>query len=123
MKVPDWKLLSICVFFFVLAYERIFIKTHSIESRLLQDPENTLFTGVSVFFRPGKFTGWNNEGVNGSHPWSSVQRMRYKHGNHVVVAKLQQDKLSICMTTGTRKNSAGFGHTDINRKERKKKRQ
>ena len=45
--------------------ERIFIKTHSIESRCDIEPENRLFAGMSVHFEPGNFTGWGSERVKG----------------------------------------------------------
>ena len=45
------KPLSLFVFFFALACKRIFIKAHSIESRL----ENILFAGISVHLSDWKF--------------------------------------------------------------------
>ena len=53
VKVRNLKPLSLCVFFFALACERIFIKMHSIESR------SVLFACASVHLSlsPGNFTG------------------------------------------------------------------
>ena len=45
-KSAKFKPVSLCVFFFALACERIFIKTHSIES--VKGPENILFVGSSL---------------------------------------------------------------------------
>ena len=43
------------VFFFALACDRIFIKTHTIESRCVIGAENRLFTGASVHLSARKF--------------------------------------------------------------------
>ena len=64
MKVQILKPLSLFVFFFTLACERIFIKTYSTESRCDIEPENRLFAGMAVHFQPGNVTGWGSEGVN-----------------------------------------------------------
>ena len=40
--------LRICVFFFALAHERIFIKSHGIESRCAVGLANVLFVSASV---------------------------------------------------------------------------
>ena len=53
------------VFFFALACERIFIKTHTIESRCDMEPETppTPVAGISVHFQPGNVTDCGSEGV------------------------------------------------------------
>ena len=48
--------------FCVLACERIFIKTHSTESRSVVGPEP--IQARPCIFQPGNFTGWGNEEVN-----------------------------------------------------------
>ena len=48
VKVPNVKPLSLVVFFFALACERIFINTHSTERSCVTGPENMLFTGACV---------------------------------------------------------------------------
>ena len=48
----------------MLACKWIFIKTHSIESRLVIGLQNILFAGVCMyFFEPRNLTGWSSEGV------------------------------------------------------------
>ena len=64
VKVRTLKPLSPFVFFFALASERIFIKTHSIESRLLQDRSICCLLAHLCIFHPGNFTSWGSEGVN-----------------------------------------------------------
>ena len=59
---------------FAQASERIFLKTHSTESRCDIEPENILFenilfenilfAGTSVHLSARKFTVWGSEGVN-----------------------------------------------------------
>ena len=63
-----WNLkpLGLFAFFFALACERIFIKTHNIESRCIIGQENTLFAGASVHLSAQKFTGWGSEGIKTS---------------------------------------------------------
>ena len=52
------------VFFFALACERIFIKTHSTEKRFVIRPENILFfEALPCIFQTGNFTRWGSEGV------------------------------------------------------------
>ena len=46
------KPLSLCVFFFALACQRIFIRTHNIQSRCVIGPENTARRCVHVSFSP-----------------------------------------------------------------------
>lgn len=55
VKLRNLKPLSLFAFFFALARERIFIKTHSIESRCVTGPENILFAGASVLLSARKF--------------------------------------------------------------------
>ena len=52
IKVQNLKFLSLFVFFFTLSLpcERIFIKTHGIESRSVIGPQNTMFAGTFVYF-------------------------------------------------------------------------
>ena len=47
--------LRICVFFFTLSRERIFIKAHGIKSRCVEGPENILFVSASVDLSARKF--------------------------------------------------------------------
>ena len=63
-KVQNLKHLSFSVFFFTLAYERIFIKTRSVESRCVIGPENILLQARPCIFQPGNFTDWGSEEVN-----------------------------------------------------------
>ena len=58
--------LSLFVFFFALACERICIKTRSIKIRCVTGPGNRLFKlqAHSCIFQPGHFTGWGSERVN-----------------------------------------------------------
>ena len=42
-------------FLFALPFERIFTKTHSVESRCVIGPENILFAGVCAHFSARKF--------------------------------------------------------------------
>ena len=58
------KSLHLSVFFFAVAGERIFIKTHSIESRLLLRQEKYCLQACAYTFQPERFTGWGSEGVN-----------------------------------------------------------
>ena len=61
---------SLFVFFFALARERIFIKTHYIESTLVIGPEHILFACVfACTFQPGNFTGWGGEWVKPDRRW------------------------------------------------------
>ena len=46
---------SLCILFAELACERIFIETHSNESRFVREPENTLLVGVYAHLSAGKF--------------------------------------------------------------------
>ena len=46
---------TVSVIFFALACERIFIETHSIESRCVMGAENILLTGSSVQLSAPKF--------------------------------------------------------------------
>ena len=55
IKERKLKSLSLFLFFFALAHERIFIKTHKIESRFVIEPENILSAGVCVHFSTRKF--------------------------------------------------------------------
>ena len=56
---------TVFVFFFVHRHqcERIFIRTHSFESRCIMGPENVLFEGVSVHLSTWKFYKLGSEGV------------------------------------------------------------
>ena len=62
MKVQNLKPFSPFVFCFALACERMFIKTHSTESRCVIGPENMQARPCS--FQQGNFTGSGSEGVN-----------------------------------------------------------
>ena len=55
LKVRNLKPLNLCVIFFTLACERIFIKTHRIESRCVIGPEHLLFAGASLHLSARKF--------------------------------------------------------------------
>ena len=65
ITVRNSKPLSLFVFFFALACERIFIKTHSIEKRFVIRLENnyTVFEALPRIFQPGTFTRWGGEEV------------------------------------------------------------
>ena len=58
------KSLHLFVFCFAVAGERIFIETHSIESKLLLRQEKYCLQVCTYTFQPEKFTGWGSEGVN-----------------------------------------------------------
>ena len=53
-----------CFLFFAQACGRIFIQTHSTESRWVIGPENILFAGACVHRSAENFTDWGSEGVN-----------------------------------------------------------
>ena len=61
--IKHLKPLSLCVFFFTQACERIFIKMHSIESRCVKGPENILSAGTSLHLSAQKI--WQAEAVKG----------------------------------------------------------
>ena len=68
------KPLSLCVFFFALACERIFIKMHSIESRCVQDRKTIVYC---LHARPCIFH-WAPEilparALKGLNPWTRLQ--------------------------------------------------
>ena len=65
--MQNLKPLGIYVFFFALVCERIFIKTHSIESRWVKGPETILFKVHLCIFQPGGFAGWGSGGANISY--------------------------------------------------------
>ena len=54
-KLRNLNPLTLFVFFFALAYERILIKTRSTESLCVVGPDNILFAGASVHFSVQKF--------------------------------------------------------------------
>ena len=64
IKVRNLNPLRLFLFFFALAYEKIFIKTHSTENIFVIRPETILFWGASVhlsarrFFRLGQWRGY-----------------------------------------------------------------
>ena len=62
-KLRDLKPLSLSVFCFALACQRISIKMHSIESRLLWDRKTYCLQASTGILQPGKFAGWGSEGV------------------------------------------------------------
>jgi len=62
-RVQNFKPLNVSVLFFALALERIFIETHSIESRCVIGAENVLFVGASLHFSARKFYRLGSEGV------------------------------------------------------------
>ena len=66
--MQNLKPLRLFVFFFAMACERIFIKTHSIESGCViynyKTGKYTLFEAHPYIFQPKNFTGWGSEGVN-----------------------------------------------------------
>ena len=74
-------MLTLFVSFFVLACERIFIKTHSIKNRCVIGPENMQCLQVRppCSFTPVNFTGWGSEGVNG--------RSKFVNGRNVQAVK------------------------------------
>ena len=49
-----FEILVLFVFFFALAREKVFIRTQSIESRIVKGPDNILFEGVWVHFSARK---------------------------------------------------------------------
>ena len=49
--------------FFALSRERIFIETHSIQSRRYTSEKIYCLQAPLCIFRPGHFTGWGSEGV------------------------------------------------------------
>ena len=50
---------------FTWARERISIKIHGLESRIVTGPSDTLFAGMYMCaLQQGNFTGWNSEGVD-----------------------------------------------------------
>ena len=62
-KVQNLKPFSLFVFFFALALERIFTKTHHTERRCYRTGKYTVFEVRPCIFQPGNFTGWGSEGV------------------------------------------------------------
>ena len=65
-KVRNSKPFSLFVFFFASACERIFIKTHTIESRCDTEPGNRLFAGCPCTFSPDILQAGTVKGLN---PW------------------------------------------------------
>ena len=67
-KVRNLKLLSLLIFFFALAWEQTFIKTHNVENRFVKGPENILFCRrvPACTLQPGNFTGCDSAGLNGA---------------------------------------------------------
>ena len=59
IKALNFKPLTLSVFFFALAHERIFFKTHRHESRCIRSGKYTVCT-----FQPWNFTCRGSEGVN-----------------------------------------------------------
>ena len=55
LKNCEFETLECFVSFLALACERVFIKTHSVESRCVTGPENTLFADASVHISARKF--------------------------------------------------------------------
>ena len=68
-KSAKYESLSFFVFIFALARERIFIKTHNVETRFDIGPENRPLAGVCVQFAARKCTGWGSEGVKTRVQW------------------------------------------------------
>ena len=66
------KPLSRFVLFFVMACERIFIQTQSIQSRCVIGPENTRLQARPCNILPGNLTGWGSEGVKQGELWKRV---------------------------------------------------
>ena len=62
-NLKSLSLSQVSVFFFALAWERIFIKMHSMKSRCVIEQKNTLFAGASMhlsarkYCRPGQWRG------------------------------------------------------------------
>ena len=63
IKVQNLKFLSLFVIFVTLSLpcERIFIKTHGIESRSVIGPQNTMFAGTFVHFSAWNFSRWGSK--------------------------------------------------------------
>ena len=81
-KSAKFKPVSLFVFFFTLACERIFIRMHSIESRCVKGLENIVFTGAQVcpcIFQPRNCTGSDSEGANLFVFWVYVCPQKKQH--------------------------------------------
>ena len=65
--MPNLKPLSLLVFFFVPACERIFIKTHSIKSRYMLQDRKIQFSDACVHLSAQKFTCQGTERVKYQH--------------------------------------------------------
>ena len=62
-KGAKFQIMKVSAFFFAEAGERIFIKTHSTESRFVMGPGNLLLIVIMCTFQPRNFTGWASEGL------------------------------------------------------------
>ena len=82
-KMRNLKPLSFFVFFFARAYERLFIKTHSIQSECVNGPENILFAGASVYLSARKFYRLGSEGVNIKQPFCSGRGLKLEQEDTV----------------------------------------
>ena len=79
IKVQNLKPLSLFVFFFALALERIFIKIHRTERRCYRTGKYTVFVVHPCIFQPGNFTGWGSEGVKDTSMWMRLQGCKRHH--------------------------------------------
>ena len=61
-NVRNLKPLTRFIFFFALAYQRNFIKTHTLKMDIT-GPENIMFAGTSLPLNQDFFTDWGSEGV------------------------------------------------------------
>ena len=77
--MKNLKPLSLFVFLFALACERIFIKTHCVESRCVTALENTLFAGASFSLEILQSGAWQRQKrciiLNNMRAWFPIERV------------------------------------------------
>ena len=78
-KVQSLKALSLFVFFFALALERIFIQIHHTERRCYRTGKYSVFEVHPCIFQPRNLTGWGSKGVKGTSMWVRLQGCKRHH--------------------------------------------
>ena len=76
-KRAKFETVTVSVLFFALSRERIFIETHSVQSRCVKGPENILFAGASVYLSAQKFYRLGSEGVKVGVDFASAKQLVY----------------------------------------------
>ena len=77
--------MKVSAFFFAVAGERIFIKTHSLESRFVMGLGNLLLIVIMCTFQPRNFTGWGSEGLKKKKKKSEKMSTKWQQTLHSTI--------------------------------------